>query len=172
MPKQTQRLILFLCFLVLFLFIIFFFFKTRNTSTPPSEKVLVTTSFYPLAEFSRQVGGEFVEVQSLTPTGVEPHDFEPAPRQIETIYKSDLFIFNGGGVDAWASKLAPSIEQKGVRILVISPLITTLLPATQIEEEEVAHEEELFDEHFWLSPTLAQRQVEAIRDALMIVDPD
>ena len=171
MLKQTQRLLLSLSLLALFLFVTYFFFAARNTATLPSEKVLVTTSFYPLAEFSRQVGGEFVDVQSLTPTGVEPHDFEPAPGQIQTIYESNLFIFNGGGVDAWASDLAPSIEKSGVKILEMSDVMTNLLPAIESEEEGADHEEELFDEHFWLSPKLAQREVEAIADALIVIDP-
>jgi zinc transport system substrate-binding protein len=151
--------------------IIYLLFFATAKSIPRSEKIQVTTSFYPLAEFSRQVGGEFVDVRSLTPTGVEPHDFEPAPRQIQTIYESDLFVFNGGGVDAWASDLAPSIEKNGVQTLEMSGLMTTLLPATESEEEGENHEEELFDEHFWLSPTRAQLQLQAIRDALVMIDP-
>ncbi|MBI2473072.1 zinc ABC transporter substrate-binding protein [Candidatus Uhrbacteria bacterium] len=171
MLKHTQYLVLFFCLLVLFLFIVSFFFATRNTATLPSKKILVATSFYPLAEFSRQVGGEFVEVQSLTPTGVEPHDFEPSPGHIRGIYESDLFIFNGGGVDAWASRLAPSVQQAGVQTLEISRLMKNILPPPQTENEEDS-EQEVFDEHFWLSPTLAQRQVEAIRDAFIAIDPD
>ena len=172
MLKHTQSLVLFLCFLVLFLFVVFFFFTKRNIAIPVSEKVFVTTSFYPLAEFSRQVGGEFVEVQSLTPTGVEPHDFEPSPGHIRGIYESDLFIFNGGGVDAWASRLAPSVQQAGVQTLEISRLMKNILPPPQTENEEEGSDQEVFDEHFWLSPTLAQRQIEAIGDALIAIDPD
>lgn len=140
---------------------------------PQAEKVSVTASFYPLAEFARQVGGAHVDVQALIPAGVEPHDFEPAPRQIATVYESDLFLVNGGGVDAWAVRLIPSVAEKGVKTLEMDTLVTDLLSPTEIEEEEEeeGHEAELFDEHFWLSPTLAKRQVEAIRDALAEIDP-
>lgn len=171
MSKSVFRLIIVFIVIALVAMIIYLMFFATTKSTPRSEKIEITTSFYPLAEFSRQVGGEFVQVQSLTPTGVEPHDFEPAPRQVQTIYKSDLFVFNGGGVDAWASDLAPSIEQNGVQILEMSGLMTNLLPVTESEEEGEDHEEELFDEHFWLSPKLAQREVEAIADALIAIDP-
>jgi len=171
MSKPVSRLIVGFMVIAIMAMIIYLLFFVTNKSTPSSEKVLITTSFYPLAEFSRQVGGEFVQVQSLTPTGVEPHDFEPVPRQIQTIYESDLFVFNGGGVDAWASDLAPSIEKSGVKTLEMSGFMTTLLPAIENEEEGEEHEEELFDEHFWLSPKLAQREVEAIADALIVIDP-
>ncbi|HAU66167.1 MAG: hypothetical protein A2017_16260 [Lentisphaerae bacterium GWF2_44_16] len=172
MSKSIFRLIIAFIVIALVAMIIYLLFFVTNQSTPRSEKIEITTSFYPLAEFSRQVGGEFVHVQSLTPTGVEPHDFEPAPRQIQTIYESDLFVFNGGGVDAWASDLASSIEQNGVKILEMSDFMTNLLPATKNEEESEDHEEELFDEHFWLSPKRAQYQVEAIADALTVIDPE
>lgn len=171
MSKSVFRLIIVFIVIALVAMIIYLMFFATTKSTPRSEKIEITTSFYPLAEFSRQVGGEFVQVQSLTPTGVEPHDFEPAPRQVQTIYESDLFVFNGGGVDAWASDLAPSIEQNGVQILEMSGLMTNLLPVTESEEEGEDHEEELFDEHFWLSPKLAQREVEVIADALIAIDP-
>ncbi len=165
----------FLGFMVLILILILAVagFQLFSTTAPVNDdnKLDITTSFYPLAEFARQVGGEFVNVTSITPTGVEPHDFEPTPQVLLNIYQSDLFIYNGGGVDAWASKFASG--SPGIESLNISEFISTLLPAlTQADAENPALEEERFDEHFWLSPKLAQQQVIIIRDRLISIDPE
>ncbi len=49
------------------------------------SKLKVITSFYPLYEFARNVGGERVEVMSVIPVGVEPHDWEPNPSIIQQL---------------------------------------------------------------------------------------
>ncbi|MBI4433721.1 zinc ABC transporter substrate-binding protein [Candidatus Uhrbacteria bacterium] len=140
----------------------------RDATAPPTTDAAVTiaASFYPLAEFTRQVGGALVRVTNLTPPGVEPHEFEPAPQQIARISQSDLLVFNGGGVDAWASRLASSLARTGTRVLEMRPHMGALLPAAVREERSGR-----FDEHFWLSPVLAQKEVEVIRDALIEIDP-
>ncbi|MBI4457625.1 zinc ABC transporter substrate-binding protein [Candidatus Uhrbacteria bacterium] len=130
-----------------------------------SGRIDVVASFYPLAEFAAKVGGNMVAVSNITPAGTEPHDFEPTPRQVASIYGSHLFVYNGGGVDVWASRLAGAIGERGVKTLEMRPLMGELLPPVDQEEGE------MFDEHFWLDPVLAQRQVEAIRDALAGIDP-
>jgi len=138
----------------------------RNTVRPipaTDGRVAVVATFYPLAEFARQVGGDLVSVINVTPAGVEPHDFEPSPQAIARISAAHLFIVNGGGIDAWASALAPSLQGQGIRVLTMAPLMGTPLSA--------AEEDGAFDGHFWLSPVLAARQVEAIRDALIAEDP-
>ena len=150
---------------------LFFWVQTSQAPSADSSVVTIAASFYPLAEFSRQVGGEWVEVRTLTPAGVEPHEFEPTPRQLETVYGSDLFVFNGGGIDAWASRIASSVQDQGVSVVQMTQVIKDVLPA--IEQEEGLHqEEELFDEHFWLSPRLAQQEVIAISEALIQLDPE
>ena len=76
-------------------------------------KISVVASFYPLAEFSRQVGGNLVSVSTVTPAGAEPHEYEPTTRDLINLQKADLFIFMGGGFDPWAEKVsvdAPSSD--------------------------------------------------------------
>jgi zinc transport system substrate-binding protein len=44
-----------------------------------SDKLQVAASFYPIAEFARNVGGDKAEVFVLVPDGAETHDWEPSP---------------------------------------------------------------------------------------------
>ena len=43
--------------------------------------IRVVASFYPIFDFVKKVGGDRVEVSSLIPVGIEPHDFEPTIQQ-------------------------------------------------------------------------------------------
>src|SRR5262249_40647334 len=65
--------------------------------SPAPHRTTVLASFYPVAEAARQVGGSAVEVTDLTPPGVEPHDLELSPKQIEAIATADLVLYLGGG---------------------------------------------------------------------------
>lgn len=137
----------------------------KNNSGQFGTTIKVTASFYPLAEFAKQVGGDLVEVVNITPAGIEPHDFEPTPKDVAALFSSKVFIFNGTGFDPWAEKLKPDLEQKGVRTIDMSEYVDL------IASEENPEEAEELDPHFWLDPVLAQKQIEGIRDALVRVDP-
>ena len=65
-----------------------------STGDTDNTKLKITTSFYPLAYFAQQVVGDWGEVTSLTPTGTEPHAFEPSAKAVASVYESDLFLFN------------------------------------------------------------------------------
>jgi zinc transport system substrate-binding protein len=142
-----------------------------GSPTPPQPETSgsptrVVASFYPLAEFSSAIGGASVSVTNVTPAGVEPHDFEPSPRDVADAHSADLFVYNGAGMDAWAQRLAPSLETKGIVTLDLSQSLGIELLAPPDEEEELER-----DPHVWLDPILAARQVEIIRDALVSIDP-
>src|SRR6476660_2149343 len=72
--------------------------SVEHTSISSSNnKILVTTSFYPLYFFTKEITGDLANVVNITPSGVEPHDYEPSTSDIATIEKSNLLILNGGG---------------------------------------------------------------------------
>ncbi|HLE60712.1 MAG TPA: metal ABC transporter substrate-binding protein, partial [Thermoanaerobaculaceae bacterium] len=66
-------------------------------------------TFYPLFEFARQVGGANAEVQALVPPGVEPHDYEPTPRDVAAVLRARLLVYNGAGFEPWVEKLLPQM---------------------------------------------------------------
>lgn len=74
------------------------------------DKLQVVATFYPLADFARQVGGDKVTVTNITPTGTEPHDFDPSPRDIIKIRESRVFIYSGAGFEPWADKVVPDLD--------------------------------------------------------------
>jgi zinc transport system substrate-binding protein len=81
---------------------------------PAIPKLKVIASFYPLYEFSKNVGGDKAEVSSLIPIGVEPHDWEPSTGDILDLKEANLFVYNGGGFEPFVDQLINSGEYDGV----------------------------------------------------------
>ena len=62
---------------------------------PGGERVVA--GFYPLAFAARQVAGPRLEVDDLTPPGVEPHDLEVSPDDVQRIRSARLVLVLGHG---------------------------------------------------------------------------
>ena len=121
-------------------------------------KLKIVSSFYPLLEFTKQIGGNRVEVSSLVPIGIEPHDFDPTIRQIQNAETADILIYNGAGLEKW-------IEKINVKSKVDASQNLSLLNSNGEDKSG------MYDPHVWLDPVLAKGQVESIRNALMNADP-
>lgn len=146
-----------------------YFAGLRQSPVMDSDHIQVVASFYPLAEFARQAGGSLVQVTTVVPAHSEPHEYEPTPQELAGVYGADIFIYNGGGFDPWAERVAPELAVRGVTVIAMSEHMTPI--ANPILEGEEAHEAEgAFDPHFWLDPVLAQEQVHIISEALARVD--
>ena len=137
-------------------------------ATPPPttpDRITVIASFYPLYEFTRRVGGDQVNVRSLVPTGVEPHDWEPSPRDLADLSQADVFVYNGAGLEPWVDRV---LREVGADIpVVVSATEGIDLLTTKASEKE----QSLVDPHVWLDPVLAQDLVQAIAGALQKADP-
>ena len=68
-----------------------------SSEDEPDDRVDVVAALFPLAEVVRAVGGTSVGVTDLTPPGVEPHDVELRPSDVERIQDADLVVVIGGG---------------------------------------------------------------------------
>lgn len=127
----------------------------------PKKKVL--TTFTILADMTRNVAGEFAEVESLTKPGSEIHGYEPTPQDIVKTQKADLVLWNGMNLERWFEKFFDNV--KGVPQITltegIEPMGITEGPYTGKPNP-----------HAWMSPANALRYVENIRKALTQMDPE
>jgi zinc transport system substrate-binding protein len=133
----------------------------------PEAKLKIVASFYPLAEFARAVGGDYVSVETIAPSGVEPHDYEPTAEQIASLYRADVVLYNGGGLDAWASRVAPDLSAQRVSVVEAARAIPV-----HLSDGSVSDSAEIFDPHYWLDPVLAQKIVLLIEQTFSIRDAD
>lgn len=148
--------------------------KSKN-----DERISVYTSFYTMYDFASKIGGDRVELHNLVPTGTEPHDWEPSPKDILSIEKADVLVYNGAGMEDWIEKILSSIRNEKLEVVEVSKDITLLKDDQEEHEEESSSEEgqENEDEHLendphiWLNPLLAKKQMEAIKNAFVKADP-
>ena len=158
--------ILTILFLIVLLTWIALSHATSGGIKPSSTKLNVVASFYPVAEFSRAVGGSLVNVITVTPAGVEPHDYEPTAQQIASVYQSQIFLYNGGGVDAWADRISADVSSHGISVVELGKSIAVVAPAQGSEDPSAA-----FDPHFWLDPVLAEKEIAIIEKTFETKDP-
>lgn len=125
-----------------------------------AERLKVAASIYPLAHFAEQVGGDSADVVNISPPGAEPHEFVPPPRDFRKIWSSDIFVYQGGGLDPWAERIQADLEKNGTLVV------------RMIEHFDLMGRPGKYDPHVWLDPLLAMKEVLVIRDAFIKTDPE
>lgn len=140
-------------------------------SAQEPSKIKVVASFYPLYEFSKNVGGQTAEVSTFIPIGIEPHDWEPSTGDLLRLKKADMFVYNGAGMEPFVEKLVDSGEYQNV-LFVETVHQIELIETKDVHSEENEHDSNLYDPHIWLDPILAKHQVETIKNAMIQVDPN
>ncbi len=153
-------------------------------------RLSVSASFYPLQFVAHEVGGDRVDVSSMTPPGAEPHDLELSPSQVSSLRSADLVVYLSG----FQPSVDEAVESAGPAHVVDAADATTLVPFSEENVEEVdehgheahagedghdhAHDEHDghdhgdLDPHFWLDPTLLAPVAQAVAAQLGELDPD
>ncbi|MGH3851436.1 MAG: metal ABC transporter substrate-binding protein, partial [Pseudonocardiaceae bacterium] len=154
--------------------------QSANESSRPTgdERIDVVASFYPLAQVVERVGGDRVRVENLTPSGVEPHDLELTPAQVDSIDDADFVVFLGGGFQPAVEK---AVKRRGPAATDVSEgvgLVSGAAEALKAEEGggdqagEVADgQAAAADPHFWLDPQLLAKTISPVQDALTKAKP-
>jgi zinc transport system substrate-binding protein len=93
--------------------------ETVNKGVEKKDKQTLTvyTTIYPLEDFTKKIGGDFVEVQSIYPPNVDAHSFEPSTKDMVKLANSDLFIYTGVGLEGFAEKASEALIKEDVQIL-------------------------------------------------------
>lgn len=153
----------------------------------------VSVSFYPIQYLVEAIGGDHVTVTSVTPTNVEPHDYELSPK--------DVTGLSSAAIIAYVSGFQPSLDDAVAQV--DGPTVVDLAGSVSLEhhdgvseehdhdgegagdhssaeahESETAHDHEhegdgaALDPHFWLDPQRMVSAANAIEAALSKADPD
>ena len=133
--------------------------------------IKITTSFYPLAYFAEEIGGDNVQVSTLIPYNSEVHSWQPSISDIAETEESDLIIYLGAGLDHWVEDdILDTINTDGKVILESSSGIELLLEEGHTEDD--GHDHDDGDPHLWVSPYTAYMIAENIYMAIKEADPD
>jgi zinc/manganese transport system substrate-binding protein/manganese/iron transport system substrate-binding protein len=119
-------------------------------------RVVATTT--QVADLAANVGGDRVRVTSLLKPGIDAHDYEPSPADINALAHADLVLQNGVGLEEW---LGDTIESSGYDGPVVDASQGVAL--RQVDGAP--------DPHIWQDPDNARRMAASIERGLATAEP-
>ncbi|WP_156162339.1 metal ABC transporter substrate-binding protein [Demequina iriomotensis] len=143
---------------------------TEGSGSATDAALTVATAFYPLQFVAKQVGGDLVEVTSMTPAGVEPHDVELSPATVRQLGTSDLALY----LADFQPAVDDAIASTGVESLDAATTVELHAAEEHADEEgeDDDHGHGSEDPHFWLDPDLLAHFGDAVGEAFAAADPD
>ncbi|ANS65120.1 ABC-transporter metal-binding lipoprotein [Streptomyces lincolnensis] len=147
-----------------------------------TDKFDVVASFYPMQFLAEQIGGDHVNVTTLTEPGQEPHDLELSTKQTAALGEADAVLY----LKTLQPAVDEAVAQSGVKTKIDAASLTKLEDHGSVEhehegegkgegktEEAPAEEEEhALDPHIWLDPVKYAEVAEGVTKALEKADPD
>ena len=133
---------------------------TACSTDDGGDGLQVVAGFYPLEWTAARVGGDLVQVTSLTPPGAEAHDLELAPGVVGAIVDADLLVHLEGfqpAVDEAADTEAADHSWDA----------GTAADLVPVQDGDGA-----IDPHFWLDPTRLAAVGDALAERLGEIDPE
>lgn len=128
--------------------------------TKKSEKLTVVTTIFPLYDFARAIGGEYIDVKMLIKPGSEVHSYDPLPSDMRSVYDSDLFLYIGGESDRWVNNLIDDTKTNGL----------ALIDTIEHDHQHTHHGHEHTDEHIWTSSDNAVLMLKEICESIIEID--
>jgi manganese/zinc/iron transport system substrate-binding protein len=128
------------------------------------RKVRTVTTTGMIADIVKNVGGDRVEIEALMGPGVDPHLYKASEGDVLRLGRADAIFYNGLHLEA---KMAEVIEKMSDRTMAVAV-------TDGIDRESLlrpAAFEGQYDPHVWFDVAMWMQATEAVRDALMSLDP-
>lgn len=136
----------------------------ENNPIDGNTDLKIYTTFYPMYFIADEIAKEKASIVQLIPSGVEPHDWEPTLKTMAELKSSDIFIYNGAGMEKWVDKITKSLQESNVKIVEAS-LGIDLIKGNSNHDDD-------YDPHTWVSPVNLMAQAKNVFDALIEVDEE
>ena len=154
-------------FYVIFIGVIFLF--TACSQQTQKNGLLIVVSIPPQAWFVSQIAGDNAHTMILVSSGQNPHNYEPGPKQIQSLSSARAWILSGSEFEI---SLKPKAAAVFPNLLIVDG--TEGVQFRTLEEHDHydgdAHSSLEIDRHTWLGREPAKILAAHIRDTLSIVD--
>ncbi|RDD86882.1 zinc ABC transporter substrate-binding protein [Streptomyces parvulus] len=156
--------------------------SSDSSAAGNTDKLDVVASFYPMQYLAEEIGGDHVNVTTLTEPGQEPHDLELSAKQTAQMGEADAVLY----LKSLQPTVDEAIAQSDVKTKIDAAGLTKLEDHGSVEhdhggeghsEEEHAeegHSEEghALDPHVWLDPVKYAEIAEGVAKSFEKADPD
>jgi len=140
-----------------------------STKTDSTGKKSIVVTYSILGSVVKDLVGDKANVTVSIPNGLDPHEWEPSAKDIETINKADLVIENGLGLEGGMQKTLQVARDAGVKFFTASDYITVRHVGTGegIPSGDPDQAIGAADPHLWMDPLNMKSIVAALAPVLM-----
>lgn len=138
-----------------------------------SKKIKVSASTYPMYYIANEIGKDNIDLNVLVPMGVDPHEYELSLKQTKELEDTDLFLYNGSGLEHWGEKVSDNMKSKSKIVMKASEYVDLLDIEDDHHDSQSDHNESLHgdkDPHIWLDPTNVDKIAKELTQQLKDLD--
>lgn len=135
---------------------------------PVEAKKTIVVTYSVLGSLVQDLVGDQFEVVVPMPNGLDPHEWEPSARDIETINKATLIVRNGLGLEGGMEGVLEQAEKAGVAMFTASQhiAIRTVKAGQGLPTGDPDQAEGAEDPHLWMDPLRMKAVVLALAEDL------
>ena len=166
--------------------------KVDTLKNEDEKKPQIFASIYPVYEFVSKIGGDKIDLTLLVESNIDPHSYEPTPKDILKMQEADVVFYNGLEMESWIQKTKETLKNSKTMFV---ELAKTVVPISFKNDEHTEHnhindehtehnhindehtehnhtnDEHNLDPHIWLDPNNVLKEIELIKDILIQTDP-
>ena len=136
-----------------------------ETGNDSNGKVNIVTTTGMIADITKNVGGEYVEVTALMGPGVDPHLYKASEGDMRRLQDADLIFYNGLHLEAQMGEVLEKMNDFGIKTVPVTDKIDRSL--LQAPPQFAGN----YDPHVWFDVTMWMKAVEQVQETLIETDP-
>lgn len=133
-----------------------------------SAPLKVVASFSILGDLVAEVGGKYIDLQTIVAPNGDTHVYEPTPKDATHVAQADLVFINGFGFEGWIERLIEASGYKGSVIIASSKIA----PRYDNSHCKCKNRHHHLDPHAWHNIPNVKSYVSVIEEALSQRDPE
>jgi len=159
-------------FILLVILLILFFTISNDKNKSTNQQITIGVTTFALYDIAKHIATKDVNIVNILPFGVDPHSFEPTPKLMASMEKSELIFYSGAGLEPWTANF--NFKNRAVNI-------SEFVHLEELEEDEDDHGHEHeehhhshdggLDPHYWLDFDNMKKAVDVMTQELIKVVP-
>jgi ABC-type Zn uptake system ZnuABC Zn-binding protein ZnuA len=131
-----------------------------DAGAAPLQVVATTTV---LTDFAQVIGGDRARIYEVLKPNVDPHDYEPSPKDLDSLRSAKVVVKNGVHLEAWFDDAA---RASGTKATIVDASAGVAIRAADDERESPEG-----DPHIWHDPRNAKQMIATMLAAFIAADP-